>query len=380
MCYNFLSEIIYRSKALNGDILTRPSSTEVASMENIFHVLGGGSSIGNSSYYLQMDDCRFLLDCGASFVRGRWALPDPETPMRRYVERPDDLSAVVVSHAHGDHIAALPYLADMGLTQPIYCNPITIELMRVYFCEIHRLEQHLSEGLQKIMALRKDQCLDLCTPLPFGRTMTGAGWKLTQYPAGHIPGAAMTYLETARHRVLFTGDFSCQEELLCGAYRLPKELPVDLLIVEGTLAQRSRAGTYGYYYIERDAYRALCTRGKAIIEVSELTKGIELARALAAIRRARGREYFRIFLAQEVVPVADAFERARFQVYSEQIRPLPRGGVPEGALIRRGATTTARRHCCSTTLCAIPIRRSGRVHAGWSSMMSAPSRRFATMG
>ncbi len=59
------------------------------------------------------------------------------------------------------------------------------------------------------------------------------GIKVTPYVAGHIVGAAMFVIEVDGVKVLYTGDFSCEED----RYIMQAEIPptnVDILISEST--------------------------------------------------------------------------------------------------------------------------------------------------
>ncbi|MBK1632721.1 hypothetical protein CKO31_18620 [Thiohalocapsa halophila] len=67
-----------------------------------FAVLGSGSR-GNATL-VECDGTRVLLDCG-------FPLRDIEQRLAAIDVRPDELTAVVVTHEHGDHVAGVPRLA-----------------------------------------------------------------------------------------------------------------------------------------------------------------------------------------------------------------------------------------------------------------------------
>lgn len=57
--------------------------------------------------------------------------------------------------------------------------------------------------------------------------------KFKCYPAGHVLGAAMFLVEIDGVRVLYTGDYSTEKDILIPPAQIPNE-KVDVLIVEGT--------------------------------------------------------------------------------------------------------------------------------------------------
>jgi phosphoribosyl 1,2-cyclic phosphodiesterase len=67
-----------------------------------FAVLGSGSR-GNATL-IEANGTRVLLDCG-------FALREIETRLAAVAARPDELTAIVVTHEHGDHVAGVARLA-----------------------------------------------------------------------------------------------------------------------------------------------------------------------------------------------------------------------------------------------------------------------------
>ena len=65
-------------------------------------------------------------------------------------------------------------------------------------------------------------------------THTIAGIRITPFPAGHVLGAAMFLVEIAGLKILFTGDYSREEDRHLISARIPDGLKVDVLITEST--------------------------------------------------------------------------------------------------------------------------------------------------
>ena len=81
-----------------------------------FH--GAARQVTGSAHLLEIGRHRILLDCGL-FDSDRI---DPDSPNRQFTFEPRDLDAVIVSHAHNDHIGRLPCLVRAGYNGPIYAT------------------------------------------------------------------------------------------------------------------------------------------------------------------------------------------------------------------------------------------------------------------
>ena len=68
----------------------------------------------------------------------------------------------------------------------------------------------------------------------FYTTHTISGVRITPYPAGHVLGAAMFLIEIAGLKILFTGDYSREDDRHLVSASVPKNVKVDVLITEST--------------------------------------------------------------------------------------------------------------------------------------------------
>ena len=53
----------------------------------------------------------------------------------------NDMDAVVLTHAHMDHVGFVPYLFKFGYTGPVYCTPPTRDLATLFLNDYIRLVQ-----------------------------------------------------------------------------------------------------------------------------------------------------------------------------------------------------------------------------------------------
>ena len=91
--------------------------------------LGGAGGVGASCLALDIAGRRVLIDAGVRMDPTADRLPDLAQLDRR------DLAAIFVTHAHADHIGALPLVHQHFPATPIYASPATIRLMEVMLAD-----------------------------------------------------------------------------------------------------------------------------------------------------------------------------------------------------------------------------------------------------
>ncbi len=96
-----------------------------------FLPLGGCGEIGMNLNLYGHDGAWLMVDCGITFerdstrIRPRVQTPDPQF----IVEHKDALAGIVLTHAHEDHIGAIPLLWEL-FPVPVYTTPFTAEVLR----------------------------------------------------------------------------------------------------------------------------------------------------------------------------------------------------------------------------------------------------------
>lgn len=96
-----------------------------------FLPLGGCGEIGMNLNLYGHDGAWLMVDCGITFERDSTSVrPRVQTPDPRFIaERKDALAGIVLTHAHEDHIGALPLLWER-FPVPVYTTPFTAEMLR----------------------------------------------------------------------------------------------------------------------------------------------------------------------------------------------------------------------------------------------------------
>src|SRR5580692_3475035 len=106
---------------------------------------GAAQVVTGSMHQLVVDDQCYLLDCGEYQGRRREA-------QERNSDFPfpcEDVSAVMLSHAHIDHSGNLPLLVKNGFHGPIYASPATADLCLPMLRDAASLQEHNAVFLNK---------------------------------------------------------------------------------------------------------------------------------------------------------------------------------------------------------------------------------------
>ncbi len=225
---NFLNEIGLR---IHRPVLYKDKDTYIR-----ITALGGFQEVGRSAILIQTKESKILLDAGIKPTSGaRDELPYFDIPEFD----PEDLDAVIITHAHLDHCGSLPYLFKHGYKGPVYTTEPTRTLMALLLKDY--LEVSMKQKKKCLYSLNDIQTALLhVIPLEFGEvTDIAPDVRLTLHPAGHILGSAIVHLHIGNGlcNVVYTGDFKYGRTRLLdmASYRFPR---VEVLIMESTYGGR----------------------------------------------------------------------------------------------------------------------------------------------
>jgi hypothetical protein len=195
--------------------------------------LGGFMEVGRSAILLQTKESNILLDCGLN--------PGATNPINAFprLDAPqfdlDALDAVIISHAHLDHCAILPFLFKYGYDGPVYCSAPTSTLMTLL--QLDYLDVLNKQGIMPPYD-QKDvrETVLHTTPLRYGVvTDIAPDIRLTLHNAGHILGSSIVHLHIGEgvHNIVYTGDFKYAKTMLLepASTMFPR---VETIIIEST--------------------------------------------------------------------------------------------------------------------------------------------------
>ncbi|KAK4694301.1 cleavage and polyadenylation specificity factor subunit 3, partial [Lecanoromycetidae sp. Uapishka_2] len=201
--------------------------------ELMFLCLGGGNEVGRSCHIIQYKGKTIMLDAGQHpAYDGLAALP--------YFDE-FDLSTVdilLISHFHLDHASALPYvLAKTNFRGRVFMTHPTKAIYKWLIQDSVRVQNLSSSSDQRTTLYTEAEHLSTFSQIEaidYHTTHTVSSIRFTPYPAGHVLGAAMFLIEIAGLKILFTGDYSREDDRHLISAEVPKGIKIDVLITEST--------------------------------------------------------------------------------------------------------------------------------------------------
>lgn len=238
--------------------------------------LGGVGEVGKNSTLLECRDALVMIDCGVQFPSAEQLGVDLIIPDFTYVlQRPDQFRGLVLTHAHEDHIGAVPFfLHQMGTRVDIYGTNLTLAMVEA------KLKRH--SGAQYAH----------CHPIdPNGRFELGP-FSFELLSVGHsIPDAVALEVTTPVGRLFFTGDFKFTTE----GGELSRE-PLRRIGERGLLALFSdcvRVESPGYTPPESivvDTLDRIVAEAPGRVIVATFASHLARVRQMLSIAEARGRK------------------------------------------------------------------------------------------
>ncbi|KAF3398258.1 Endoribonuclease ysh1 [Penicillium rolfsii] len=201
--------------------------------ELAFYCLGGGNEVGRSCHIIQYKGKTVMLDAGMHPAKeGFSALPFFDE---------FDLSTVdilLISHFHVDHSSALPYvLSKTNFKGRVFMTHATKAIYKWLIQDNVRVSNTSSSSDQRTsLYTERDHLstLPLIETIDFNTTHTINSIRITPFPAGHVLGAAMFLVSIAGLNILFTGDYSREEDRHLIPAEVPRGIKIDVLITEST--------------------------------------------------------------------------------------------------------------------------------------------------
>lgn len=337
---------------------------------------GAAGQVTGSMHLLEAAGARILLDAG--MFQGRRA--EAASLNRNLPFDPRRIDAIVVSHAHIDHIGRLPLLVRNGYHGPIYATPATRDLCAVMLPDAAHIQESdaaflarhgklgpASEPLYTIADALAVQ--DLIVGLPYRRIhyiRKNLAFEYTD--AGHILGSASVDLrlsEAGNHRLVFSGDIG-RSGLPIIRDPEPPTGPIDTLIVESTYGDRDHESTATSADRLAQIVRSVVGRGgKILIPAFALGRVQELVYALHQLTKAGTIPTLKIFVDSPLAVDATTVFRMHPEVFDRREQLLmDNDGIFDFPLLEYVKAVEDSKRLNTLTGPAIIIAASGMAESG----------------
>ncbi len=177
--------------------------------------LGAAGTVTGSKHLLEVAGRRVLVDCG--LFQGLKALRE-----RNWQPLPvasTDLEAIVLTHAHLDHVGYLPRLVAQGFRGRVFCTPATRDLCTLVLTDAAHIQEEDARDANRHGYSKHQPALPLYTsddaqlalrllqPVGYERPIPVApGIEVEFIPAGHLLGSAYARVRAEGRTILFGGD------------------------------------------------------------------------------------------------------------------------------------------------------------------------------
>ncbi|KAG2154391.1 beta-lactamase-like protein [Suillus bovinus] len=202
-------------------------------------LLGAGQEVGRSCCVLQYRGKTIVCDTGVHpAYNGMASLP--------FVDELDwsTVDAILITHFHLDHAAALTYIMEKTNFRDgkgkVYMTHPTKAMHKFMMQDFVRMSSSTSDAL--FTPLEMNVSLSSIIPISVHQLITPCpGVSFIPYHAGHVLGACMFLIDIAGIKILYTGDYSREEDRHLVKAEVPPVRP-DVLIVESTYGVQSLEG------------------------------------------------------------------------------------------------------------------------------------------
>ncbi|TWT99855.1 Ribonuclease [Botrimarina colliarenosi] len=216
-------------------------------MRLTFH--GAAGTVTGSKYLLETDGATVLIDCGLfQGVKKLREMNWEDTPFKV-----GEVDAVLLTHAHLDHVGYLPRIVKEGFNGPIYCTAATVKLAELILLDSAKIQEADAAYANKKGFSKHNPALPLYTgrdvietvklfhetPIEDWRHIAGPVWAKWR-DAGHLLGSCLIEIEVREEkkttRLVFSGDVGRYDGPLYFDPAPPPEC--DYLVCESTYGNR----------------------------------------------------------------------------------------------------------------------------------------------
>jgi metallo-beta-lactamase family protein len=301
--------------------------------------LGAARTVTGSKYLLEHNGRRVLFDCG--LFQGL-----KELRLRNWEDfpvPPNSIDAVVLTHAHLDHVGYLPRLVSRGFRGRVICTPGTADLCQLVLPDAGRIQEEDARQANKHGYSKHQPALPLYTEADAYRALsqlqthgyhkprevvTGLTVEFAQ--AGHLLGSAyvLARLDSGR-TILFGGDL--------GRYSRPvlkdpaDAVEADLVLVESTYGDRDHAVDDDGQMLADLIRETIRRGGKVIIPAFAIGRVEELLYWVRRLEQERKIPVIPVYVDSPMATEALRYYSARVAELDPELRPAGKDALVFGS-------------------------------------------------
>ena len=214
---------------------------------------GGVGTVTGSKYLLENNSRKVLVDCG--LFQGLKELRERNWQDPPF--KPNEIDAVIITHAHIDHTGFLPRLVKLGFAGKVFTSRATADLLKILLPDSGRLQEeeadyrnrkNLTSHTPALPLYDEDDAnatLQLLNPVANNGNAVEIceGFRASFNVAGHILGASLVLVEMQKARennesvkFLFSGDLGHYDQPILKDPAIPSDC--DYLMCESTYGNR----------------------------------------------------------------------------------------------------------------------------------------------
>lgn len=238
--------------------------------------LGAAGTVTGSRHMVEVNGKRLLVDCGLFQGPKKVRIKNWEP----FPVEPSSIDAVMLTHAHIDHIGFLPAIVKHGFRGPIYCTKATADLAGILLPDTGHLQEEEAKWANKKGYSKHKPAKPLFTeedardvlqylkPVDYGQHFEPAPNVRGKFrDTGHILGAGFLDLKSTNgessRKIVFSGDVGRPVDSILRA-PVPA-YNADYLVMESTYGDRLHEETFPIKELERVVNESMARGGVLVI-------------------------------------------------------------------------------------------------------------------
>jgi metallo-beta-lactamase family protein len=293
--------------------------------------LGAARTVTGSKYLLDTGKARVLIDAG--LFQGLKELR--ELNWKDLPVPADSLDAIVLTHAHLDHVGYLPRIVMQGFRGRVFCTAGTSDLCRIVLPDSGRIQEEDAANANRHGYSKHSPALplygeadafravSLLQPVGYERPVPVAdGVEVEFISAGHLLGSAYARVRTGGLTLLFGGDLGRYDRPV-----LPDPVAVDAadyLLVESTYGNRVHEPDDDGEHLARVIRETAGRGGKLIIPAFAIGRVEELLYWIGRLEEQKRVPVLPVFLDSPMAAEALARYKERINELDPELQPEQR--------------------------------------------------------